>query len=107
MGESASRWLHIRIFTYRARIVDTEPLVLMVLDVMEEAGGRFNVWGKTNGGQSVLVRINDFMPYFYMAQPTHADSEGGPNSQAAPFDQAACKHMQQAVNRLEPCVHAL
>ncbi|KAK9916419.1 hypothetical protein WJX75_002409 [Coccomyxa subellipsoidea] len=90
----------------RARIVDTEPLVLMVLDVMEEAGGRFNVWGKTNGGQSVLVRINDFMPYFYMAQPTHADTEAGPNSQAAPFDQAACKHMQQAVNRyMSPDCH--
>ena len=85
--------------SFRARQSDPEPLVFMVLDVLEEAGGRFNIWGKSNGGESVLVRINDFTPYFYMAQPTHADYEPRQNGQPALFHQAACDHLQQAVNR--------
>lgn len=67
----------------------------MVLDVLEETGGRFNIWGKTDVGESVLVRINDFTPYFYMAQPVLASLDEG---QANEFDQATCTHLQRALN---------
>jgi hypothetical protein len=46
----------------------------MVLDVIEDAGGRFQVWGKTDEGCTILVKVNDFQPYFYMATPTHQAS---------------------------------
>ena len=46
-----------------------ESLYFMVLDVIEEAGGRFNVMGKTEGEQSILVQVHDFEPYFYIGQP--------------------------------------
>ncbi len=42
---------------------------MMVLDVVEESGGRFNVWGVTPSRSSVLLRVADFQPYFYMAAP--------------------------------------
>jgi hypothetical protein len=41
----------------------------MALDVVEEPGGRFHVWGATPSGHSVLLRIHDFAPYFYCAAP--------------------------------------
>lgn len=44
-------------------------LYFMVLDVVEEAGGRFNIMGKTEAEQSILVQVHDFQPYFYMGQP--------------------------------------
>ncbi len=80
---------------------DVQPLKFMVLDVLEEPGGRFNIWGKTNVGQSVLVRISDFTPYFYMAQPVLASLDEG---QASDFDQATCTRLQRALNG---CVNLL
>ena len=47
---------------------------MMVLDVVEEAGGRFNLWGVTPSRASVLIRVPDFQPYFYMAAPVPAVS---------------------------------
>ena len=44
-------------------------LYFMVLDVVEESGGRFNIMGKTEAEQSILVQVHDFEPYFYMGQP--------------------------------------
>jgi hypothetical protein len=44
--------------------------VFMVTNIDEEANGRFHLWGVTPAGQSVLVRINDFRPYFLIAAPT-------------------------------------
>ena len=56
-----------------ANAVDTtresEGLIMMMTDVVEEASGRFQVWGSTTDGRSVLVRVNDFCPYFYIAAP--------------------------------------
>lgn len=46
-----------------------DSLYFMVLDVIEEPGGRFNIMGKTEGEQSILVQIHDFEPYFYIGQP--------------------------------------
>lgn len=46
-----------------------DSLYFMVLDVVEESGGRFNIMGKTEGEQSILVQVHDFEPYFYMGQP--------------------------------------
>jgi hypothetical protein len=48
--------------------------VFMVLDVIEETPGRYHVWGKTDDGRSVLCRVQDFQPYFYIAAPVHAAS---------------------------------
>ncbi len=43
----------------------------MVTDIVEESGGkRFHVWGVTDEGASVLVRISDFQQYFFIAAPT-------------------------------------
>ena len=44
--------------------------MFMVTNIDEEANGQFHLWGVTPAGQSVLVRINDFRPYFLIAAPT-------------------------------------
>lgn len=46
----------------------------MVLDVIDESAGRFHIWGKTDDGRSILCRVQDFAPYFYIAAPVHAVS---------------------------------
>lgn len=46
-----------------------QPLVLMVLDVIEESRGQFHIWGTTPEGASVLVRVADFEPHFHIAAP--------------------------------------
>ena len=74
---------------------DEQPLSFMVLDVLEEPGGRFNIWGKTNLGESVLVRIDDFTPYFYMAQPLVASLD---KNESNDFDHATCTRLQRALN---------
>ena len=53
---------------------DSTALVFMVLDVIEDAAGRYHIWGKTDDGRSVLCRVNDFAPYVYIAAPVHAAS---------------------------------
>ena len=42
---------------------------MMVTDVVDESAGRFHIWGNTPEGASVLVRVQDFQPYFYIAGP--------------------------------------
>ena len=46
-----------------------DSLYFMVLDVIEEPGGRFNIMGKTEREESILVQVNDFEPYYYIGQP--------------------------------------
>lgn len=46
-----------------------QGLVFMVTNIDEEAHGRFHLWGVTADGQSVLVRVTDFRPYFLIAAP--------------------------------------
>jgi hypothetical protein len=41
----------------------------MVLDVVEEGNGVFHLWGTTSG-TSVLVRVQNFLPYIYVAAPS-------------------------------------
>ena len=45
---------------------------MMVTDVADEAQGVFHIWGNTPDGASVLVRVHDFQPYFYIAGPLQA-----------------------------------
>ena len=47
---------------------------MMVTDVADEAQGVFHIWGNTPEGASVLVRVHDFQPYFYIAGPLQAVS---------------------------------
>ena len=42
----------------------------MVTEIDEEKAGRFHLFGVTPEGASVLVRVSDFRPYFYMVAPT-------------------------------------
>jgi hypothetical protein len=46
-----------------------QGIMMMTLDVTEEAQGRFHIWGKTMEGEVVLMRVTDFLPYFYIAAP--------------------------------------
>lgn len=70
-------------------------LVVMLLDVDEEAGGKFSLWGTTPDHKSVLIRVTDYTPYYYMPAPLmmtqHGEHEGGvePNIQ----DLAKLKHV--------------
>ena len=41
----------------------------MVTDVREEENGVFHLWGVTSRGDSVLARVPDFEPYFYVSAP--------------------------------------
>ena len=40
-----------------------------MVDVVEEAQGRFSLWGTTPEGATVLIRVADFQPYCYIAAP--------------------------------------
>ena len=41
----------------------------MALDIVEESNGCFHVWGTQTDGGSLLVRVEDFQPYLYVALP--------------------------------------
>ena len=41
----------------------------MVTDVREEENGVFHLWGVMARGESVLARVPDFEPYFYVTAP--------------------------------------
>lgn len=41
----------------------------MVLDIIEENKGHFHIWGTSATGVSVVVRVDDFLPYLYVAAP--------------------------------------
>jgi DNA polymerase elongation subunit (family B) len=47
----------------------------MVTDVREEENGVFHLWGVTASGDSVLARIPDFEPYFYVTAPEQSCEE--------------------------------
>ena len=49
----------------------------MVLDIEDAGSGRFHVWGVTPEGASVLVRVPDFQPYFFIHAPEPAAAGGG------------------------------
>ena len=61
----------------------------MVTDVVDESAGRFHIWGNTPEGASVLVRVQDFQPYFYIAGPLQTVSTV-PSSQ---LSQAQCSSL--------------
>lgn len=56
---------------------------MMVTDIVEESHGKFAVWGVTLQGSSVLVRVPDFQPYFYIAAPCRLVSTASPWSHHA------------------------
>ncbi len=45
---------------------------MMVTDIADEAAGVFHIWGNAPDGSSVLLRVHDFQPYFYIAGPLQA-----------------------------------
>ena len=45
---------------------------MMVTDIADEAAGVFHIWGHAPDGSSVLLRVHDFQPYFYIAGPLQA-----------------------------------
>ena len=55
-----------------------QGLVMMVTDVADEAHGIFHIWGNMPEGASVLLRVHDFQPYFYIAGPVQAVSSSTP-----------------------------
>lgn len=46
-----------------------QGLVFMSLDIVEEVSGAFSIWGTTADSKSVLVKVEDFKPYLYIATP--------------------------------------
>ena len=47
----------------------------MAWDITENSGANcFRVWGTTHEGSSVLLTVNDFEPYFYIAAPKRPES---------------------------------
>lgn len=55
-----------------------DGIALMLLDIQETAGGAMQLWGKTPKGQTVLVHVPDFEPYFYVPAPLRAPTAAGP-----------------------------
>ena len=47
---------------------------MMVTDISDESAGAFHIWGNTPEGATVLLRVHDFQPYFYIAGPVLAVS---------------------------------
>ena len=62
----------------RWRVARLQDIVFMVTDVREEDNGVFHLWGVTASGDSVLARIPDFEPYFYVTAP---EETGNPEQQ--------------------------
>eukprot|EP00887_Chlorella_sp_A99_P005178 scaffold1.g5178.t1 len=77
------------------------PLVLMVLDVAEAPRGGFHVWGSTPGAASVLVRVLDFQPHFWVAAPSPAGQADG-DAGAPAWDAARLAGLRDALNRAMP-----
>lgn len=61
--------------------------------------GRFHVWGTTPGGASVLLRLPNFQPYFYVAAPK-AQAEGA--DQDVEWDQHQLQRLQARRRALPP-----
>lgn len=60
-----------------------QDLIFMALDIAENSGGAcFRIWGTTQEGSSVLLTVNNFEPYFYIAAPKRPKSAppGDPGS---------------------------
>lgn len=51
-------------------------LVFMVLDVHAQSDGEMHVWGSSQVHGSVLVRIADYCPYFYIPCPVAQEEKG-------------------------------
>ncbi|KAK9810365.1 hypothetical protein WJX72_009511 [[Myrmecia] bisecta] len=83
-------------------LASQEELVMMVLDIVEEGSGRFHVWGTSQEGRSVLVRVTDFQPYFYMAAPEHQAVQGSRSAGAHELSGDALHRLQQFLNRQAP-----
>lgn len=44
-------------------------VVLMLLDIKDEASGDVFLWGVSETGKSRLIRVDDYRAYFYIACP--------------------------------------
>ena len=74
----------------KANIPAMQGLALMALDIVEEPNGCFYVWGTMTDGGSVLVRLEDFQPYLYIAMPTKQVSD----TALLPASCLACIHFK-------------
>ena len=69
-----------------------QDIAFMVTDVREEENGAFHLWGVTSRGESVLARVPDFEPYFYVSAPDQT-------AEVPPDDASA---LISALNRCRP-----
>ncbi len=53
----------------------SSALLVMLLDVEEGPHGAYHLWGRTCNGQSVLLRVPDFAPYFFLHAPVPAGEQ--------------------------------
>lgn len=82
-----------------------QDLVFMVIDVVEEDDGtRFQVWGATSEGASVLLSLTDFEPYFYMAMPHRLQDSKGSDTLPWSAQPAELKELKDLLNRSIPPV---
>eukprot|EP00803_Ostreobium_quekettii_P009207 evm.model.scf_772EXC.4 EVM.evm.TU.scf_772EXC.4 scf_772EXC:31453-42840(-) len=61
-----------------------QNLVLMLLDIREQAHGQLHLWGATLGHEIVLVHVDDFHPYFYIPAPLQTGSGGKDQDECLP-----------------------
>ncbi|DBA67150.1 TPA: hypothetical protein ACH3X2_001471 [Trebouxia sp. C0005] len=89
--------------TAQETALDSEQgLVMMVTDIADEAAGVFHIWGNASDGSSVLLRVHDFQPYFYIAGPLQAGPFVHGTNVEADLDEAACTGLMHALNRIMP-----
>ncbi|KAA6423641.1 MAG: DNA polymerase delta catalytic subunit, partial [Trebouxia sp. A1-2] len=71
-------------------------------NIADEAAGVFHIWGNASDGSSVLLRVHDFQPYFYIAGPLQAGPFVNGTNVEADLDEAACTGLMHALNRIMP-----
>ncbi|KAL0056285.1 hypothetical protein WJX82_009537 [Trebouxia sp. C0006] len=88
--------------THETALDSEQGLVMMVTDIADEAAGVFHIWGNAPDGSSVLLRVHDFQPYFYIAGPLQAGPYANGTIVEADLDEAACTGLMHALNRSMP-----
>lgn len=61
----------VQMCLYASQAINTQALLLSVLDVVEVQGGQaFHVWAIDHLGRRALLRVTDFHPYLYLTAPS-------------------------------------
>lgn len=77
-----------------------QPLIFMALDIFEEDHGQFTIWGASASGASVLLVVQGFRPYLYVAAPAAVAGSTGDLDWFG--DQALRETFRAAINRAMP-----